>query len=146
MGFDGGFGVTFNIGDGPMAETPTYTAIAQVKTWNGMEIEAVMAEVTNHGSTGGFQEFQPSGRMNSSPIELGLAFDISGATHANASGGLTHAMLNRTKLAYQIILPDTGETTWTFDAYVSKIKWESNQEEEIRATVTMRPTGEPTLS
>ena len=146
MSYDGGFGVTFNIGDDEMSGTPSYTPIAQVKKFNGIEIEALMSDVTNHGSTAGFEEMIPSGRKKQAPIELELAFDITQATHANASGGLIHALLNETKLAYQIILSDASTTTWTFDAFVQKIKWDSPQEEHVMATVTMQPTGQPTIA
>jgi predicted secreted protein len=143
---DGGFGVTFNIGDGAVASSPTYTAIASVKTWNGVEIASIMSEVTAHDSPGGYREHIPSGLFEVTDIELGLAFDIGEGTHANASGGLVHAMLNKTLLAYQIVLPDTGSTTWTFDAYVQKVKMESPKEEHIMATVTLKITGQPTLA
>lgn len=143
---EGGFGVTFNIGSGALASTPTYTAIAAVESWNGVEIEAIMSEATHHGSTNGFAEHVPSGKFKQSPIELGLGFDITEETHDNASGGLIHALLNKTLLAYQMVLPDASNTTFTFDAYVSKIKWESAQEEHIKAMVTLQPTGSATLS
>jgi hypothetical protein len=146
MGYSGGYGVTFNIGDGDVASTPTYTAIAQVKTWNGVEIGAVMSEVTNHASPGGYREHVPSGLFEVSDLELGLAFDISQATHANAAGGLMHAMLNKTKLAFQIVLPDASTTTWTFDAYVQKFKVESPTEEHVMGTATLKVTGQPTLA
>lgn len=146
MSADGGYGVDFGIGDGDIASTPTYTTIAQVKAWNGLEIEAVLSEITNHGSPGGFDEHVPSGLFRTSEIELELALDMAGATHANASGGLTHAFLNRTKLAYQIVLPDASSTTWEFDAYISKLKMDSPIEEHVMATVTLKPTGQATLS
>lgn len=142
----GGFGVTFNIGDGAVASTPTYTAIAQVKSFNGVEIESVLSDITAHDSPGGYDEHIPSGRFNTSAIELELVFDIAQATHANSSGGLVHAMLNKTLLAYQIIFPDTSTTTWTFDAYINKIKMESEQEAHFKAMVTMKPTGVPVLT
>jgi len=165
MSFDGGFGVDFKIGDGDLASTPTYASIAQVKTWNGVEIEALLSEVTNHASPGSFQASYslvgvalaaeavgtlvfdvPSGLMKSSAIELQLARDIAAATHANASGGLVYTWLNKVKLAYQIVLPDSGSTTWSFDAYINKINIGSPKEEHVMATVTLNPTGQLTLS
>lgn len=146
MANTGGFGVTFNIGDGPVSSTPTYTAIAQVQSFNGVEIESVMSDITAHDSTAGYDEHIPSGRKNTSEIELELTFDITQATHANAAGGLVHAFLNDTLLAYQVVFPDTGNTTWEFDAYVSKLRMESEKEEHLKGMVTMRPTGQPTLS
>lgn len=146
MGFTGGFGMTFNIGSAAMSGSPTYTAIAQVREWNGVEVAAILSEVTHHASTGGFREKIPSGLFEVSDLELKLAFDISEATHANSSGGLTHALLNKLKRAFQIVLPDSSTTTWTFDAYVQKIKWESPQEEHVMATVTLTVTGQPTIA
>ena len=143
---DGGFGVTFSIGDGALSTTPTYTAIASVKTFNGDEIASVMSETTAHDSAAGYREFVPSGLFEVSDIELGLAFDISEGTHANSSGGVTHALLNKTLLAYKIELPDSGGTNWVFDAYINKIKWDSPKEEHIMANVTLKVTGQPTLS
>ncbi len=142
MGATGGFGVTFQIGSGPLSGTPTYSSIGQVKTWKGIEIEAVMSDFTHHGSAGGYQEFVPSGRKNISPIELGIAYDKSIASHTDASGGLYHALDNGSKLAYKITLPDA--TTWEFDAYVIKLTQASEQEEHIDLTVELQPTGQPT--
>lgn len=146
MSFDGGFGVLFKIGDGDKASVPTYTQIAQVKKWNGIEIGAILSEVTHHSSPGGFRQKVPSGLFEVSDIELELAFDITDPTHANASGGLIHAQLNKTKLAYQIVLPDASTTTWTFDAYVQKLKLDSQQEEHVMGNVTLVITGQPELS
>jgi len=146
MSYDGGYGVTFNIGDGPLSGTPTYTPIGQVKSWNGLEIEAVLSEVTHHASPGGYDEHVPSGLMKTSEIELEIALDMAGATHANAADGLAYNFLNRVKAAYQIILPDASETTWTFDAYIQKLKMDSPIEEHVMATVTLKPTGEASLT
>lgn len=144
MGATGGFAVVFSIGSTVLGGTPTYTTIAQVKTWNGFEAEAMMAEWTHTGSSGGFQEFVPSGKFNTSEIELGLAWDKTAATQINASGGLLHAFLNKTPLAYKIALPDGAN--WVFDAYVSKFKHDAQQEGHIEAMVTLRPTGQPTYA
>jgi hypothetical protein len=105
-----------------------------------------MSEVTNHASPGGYKEKIPSGLFEVGSIELELAFDITQGTHANAAGGLTHAMLNQTKLAYQIVLPDASNTTFTFDAYIEKMKFDSPKEEHVMATTTVTITGQPTLS
>lgn len=146
MTAEGGFGATFNIGDGNMGSTPSYTAIAQVQSVNGFEISQVMTDVTAHDSTGGYREKIPTGLFEVGDVELELIFDITEGTHDNASGGLTHALLNKTELAYQIVLPDTSDTTFTFDAYVSKVGWGSPQEDAIKATVTLTVTGQPTIT
>lgn len=144
MGATGGFGVTFGIGSTVLSGTPTYTTIAQVRSWNGLELEAVMAEWTHTGSSGGWQQFVPSGKKNSAELELGLAWDKTQATQINSSGGLLHAFVNGTPLAYKITLPDGAN--WVFDAYVSKFKHDSQQDSHIEAIVTLRPTGAPTYA
>jgi hypothetical protein len=146
MGASGGFGVVFKIGSTIMASTPTYTAIANVESLNGLEIEAVMADITAHDSPGGFAEKIPTGQFKVADVELGLIFDATEATHANAAGGLMYALLQRTPLAYQIQFPNANHTTWTFDANVSKINTSSAQNEAIKAKVTLVVTGQPTLS
>lgn len=146
MGATGGLGVTFNIGDGDMDSSPSYTPIANVKSFNGVDSSLVMDDITAHDSTGGYREKLPSGILEMANIELVLAFDISEATHDNASGGLVHAHLNETLLAYQIIFPDTGTTTWTFDAYARRVRWESPIGGSLAATVELEITGQPTLT
>jgi len=141
------YGATFGIGDGALADTPTYTTVAGVKKIGDWEIEAETADVTNHQSTGGFREHFPVGIMSVGELELTLSYDDGEATHANASGGLMYALLNRTKLAYKITMADSGATVWTFDAYVSKIGTIIDTgEEELQQSVTLMVTGQPTLA
>ena len=147
MTYEKTFGTVLNIGDGPVSGTPTYTAVAQVKNVGDFEISAVMADVTNHASPGGFREFIQSGIFETGELELKLVYDPAQATHANASGGLLHALLNGTLLAYQIVLPDTGSTTWTFDAYVQGVTTQIGEgEEALTQSVTLQITGQPVLS
>ena len=146
MAFEGGLGATLNIGDGNVASTPIYTAIAQVENFGELGIESVMAESRPHDATGGYMRKVPSGAFNVDDIELELALDMAQATHANSSGGLVHALLNKTQLAYQIILPDTSTTTATFDAYVSKFSITSETEDMIKATATLSVDGQVVLS
>lgn len=146
MAESGGFGVTLNIGDGNVASSPTYTAVANVQEVNGFSSEQVMTEITHHASTGGYDEHIPSGMFRTDVIELVLGLDIAQATHANSSGGIVHAHLNETELAYQVVFPDSGSSTWTFDAYAQKINWLSPKDGHMQMQVTLRPTGQPTLT
>jgi len=146
MTYEKAFGTQFQIGDGALASTPSYTTIAQVKSVGDWAIEQILADVTHHSSTAGFREVFPSGRRNVDDIDIELGYDPANATHANSAGGLMHALLNETKLAYKIIFPDTNSTTWTFEAYVKKIGTMVEQEEELRQTVTFAITGQPTLT
>lgn len=147
MGYNKSFGTQFQIGSAALSGSPTYTTIAQVKSIGDWETEKEMADVTHHSSTNGWREKFPNGIGSVSDIDITIAYDASEATHDNAAGGLMHAHLNETKLAYKIIFPDSGSTTWTFEAYVSKIGTPIDTgEAELQQTVTFMITGEPTLS
>lgn len=147
MAYEKTFGTLFKIGDGALASTPTYTTIAQVRSIGDFNIAAVLAEVTNHSSTAGFREKIQSGLFEVDDIEIELVYDPAQATHANSSGGVMHALLNGTKLAYQIVLPDTGNSTWSFDAYVQSCNTQIGEgEEALMQTVTLTITGQPTLT
>lgn len=146
MSQTGGFGVEFKIGDDQMSGSPTYMAVAYVEKINGLSIKSILSEITHHASPGGFREKLPSGVFEVDNVELELGLDMSQPTHKNAAGGLMHALLNKTKLAYQMIFPDTGSTTWTFDAFVESVEITSELEEHLKATVSLAVTGQPTLS
>lgn len=141
------YGAALAIGSAALADTPTYTTIAGVKKIGDFEIEAETADVTNHQSTAGFREHFPVGIMSVGELELTLSYDDGEATHANSAGGLMHALLNRSKLAYRITMADAGATVWTFDAYVTKIGTIIDTgEEELQQSVTLMVTGQPTLA
>ena len=147
MAASGGFGVMLYIGDSYSAdEEVEYTEVAAVESVNGVEIEALLDEITTHGSTGGFREMLPTGKSQVADVELGLVFDIAEDTHKNTAGGLTYAMLHESLLGYELVLPDSGTTTWTFDAYVRKMKWAAPQDGKLAATVTLAVTGQPSVA
>jgi len=141
------YGTQFQIGDDDLSGTPAYTTVAQVQSQGEFGLENEMADVTAHDSPGGYREAIANGITAQDDLELTLFFDIAQATHANSAGGLMHAMLNRTKLAYRIIYPDTSGTTWTFEGFVMNFSIPVDQgEDSLMANVTMKITGQPTLS
>lgn len=147
MAYEKTYGTQFQIGSDDLSGTPTYTTIAQVRSIGDWVLGAVMAEVTNHASTGGFREKIQSGMFEVDDIEIELVYDPAQATHANSAGGVMYALLNGTKLAYKLIFPDTGGSTWTFEGFVSKIGTLIGEgEEALRQTVTFTITGQPTLT
>lgn len=141
------YGAAVQIGDADLSGTPTYTNIAGLKAIGDWEIEAETADVTNHQSTSGHREHLPTGIYNVAELELTLSYDDTEATHANSAGGLMHALLNGTKLAYKINMADSGSTVWTFEAYCTKLGTIIDTgEEELQQSVTLTVTGAPTLS
>lgn len=146
MGASGGFGVVLKIGDKAVADTPSYTTVAQLEDIGGVKISSIMAEITAHDSPGGYREKLPSGLFELGDVPVTLVYDMSEATQANASGGIIYAMLNKTKLAWQIVFPDTATTTWTFDAYVSAYEMSAVKDNKMAAVATLVITGQPALT
>lgn len=147
MAFEKAYGTKFKIGDADLSGSPVYTTIAQVNSIGDWAIGAVMAETTHHESTAGFREKIQSGIFEVDDPEIELLYDPAQATHANSAGGIMHALLNGTKLAYQMLFPDTGATLWTFEAFVSKETTViGTGEEALKQTVTFTITGQPVLT
>jgi predicted secreted protein len=146
MGGNPGFGVTVSIGDGPVSETPSYTEIAQLEDIGGVKVNSIIDEITAHDSPGGFREKIPTGLFDVDDLPLTLIHDMSEATQSNASGGIIHAMLNKTLLAWKIVFPDSASTTWTFDAYVANYQMTGVKDKSMRAVATLTVTGEPALT
>jgi len=142
------YGATLNIGNADLSGTPAYASMAGLKKIGDWEIEAEMADVTNHQSTGGYREKFPVGIFSVGDLELTISYDPAEATHDDSAiGGLMHALLNNTKLAYQIVLNVASNPTWTFEAYVSKLGTVIDTgEEELQQNVTLMITGQPTLA
>lgn len=146
MGGNPGFGVAVYIGDGDVSSTPDYTLIAQLEDIGGVKVNSIIDEITAHDSPGGFREKLPTGLFDMDDLPLTLVHDMSEATQSNASGGIIHAMLNKTLLAWQLIFPDSESTTWTFDAYVSNYQMTGVKDKAMRAVATLVVTGEPALT
>jgi predicted secreted protein len=141
------YGAALQIGDGALADTPTYTNVAGLKSIGDWVITAETADVTTHQSTGGFREKLPTGIFMVEDLEMVLAYDDTEATHANSAGGIMHALLNETKLAWKINMADSGSTVWTFEAYVTSAGTVIDTgESELQQNVTLTITGQPTLS
>ncbi len=147
MAFEQSYGASFSIGSAALSGTPTYTAVAQVRSIGEYSVSQIMADVTNHASTGGYREKFPTGIFEVDDVEVELIYDPATATHDNASGGLMHALLNKTLLAYKIQFNDTSSTNWTFDAYVSNTTdVVDNGEDALVQNVTLTVTGQPVLA
>lgn len=147
MAYVEAFGTTIQIGDGILTTTPTYTTIGQVKELEIGAIAHTMADVTHHSSTGGAFEQIPSGKREEVEITMTLVYDPDLATHTNSSGGLYHAMNNKTPLAYKINFTDNTPANLTFDAYVKSFQpTVGDGSEALMAEVILGVTGAVTLA
>lgn len=137
-----GFGVMLKRGDGESPEV--FTAIAEVKDIDGPELEAEMKEVTSHDSPEGWREYIPT-LLSGGEVSFDLNFIPTHATHGYSTG-MVSDLVNRRKRNYQLVFPDSGSTTWAFEALVANFKTAGPVEDELGAEVTLQITGKPTLS
>ncbi len=133
----GGFGLQVQI-----TVSNTLTAIANLRSPNMPELEKVMAEVTGHDAAGGYEEHLPTGKFRMTEFQAELVWDQSEATHAAIMAAFAETA---TPVQMKVIAPNDVESI-TFNAWISKISRVSDQEGAYMATVTIRPTGQPTLA
>lgn len=136
------FGTLLKIGDGASPEV--FTTIAEVKDITGPELSVDTEDVTSHGSTGGWEEVIPT-ILRSGSVNFDLNFVPTNATHSYTAG-LLHDMVNKTLRNFQLVLPDTGATTWAFSAYVTKFPPAMPVKGALKASVSLKISGQPTLA
>lgn len=134
------FGTLLKIGNGGTPET--FTSIAKVGDIEGPSMKTNMADVTNHLSTGGYEEQLPTTRTMGS-IKFPVSFIPTATTHSY-SAGLVKDWVNKTKRNFQMVFPDS--TTWTFAAYVEEISVKAGVKDPLSADITLTITGAPTLA
>ena len=119
--------------------TGTYTAIAEITRIRGLNLTAETVEVTSHSSTDAWKEYIPT------VLSAGdVTFDLNYVPSDTAHAALVSALTAKTISDFQIILPDAGNTTWTFSANVTAFNVEANVNGALTAAVTLRVTGKPT--
>lgn len=121
------------------------TAIVQVQAISGPGLSLDTEDVTTHDSTGGWEEVVAT-ILRSGEISLDIVYDPAAATHSATAGGLIADMVARTAQTYTLVFPDSGGTPWSFSAFVTGFEPSMPHDGALTATVTMKPTGQPTLS
>lgn len=131
------FGTLIKRGNGASPEV--FTTIAEVGDIDGPTLKAQMEDVTNHSSSGGYEEKIPT-TLSLGQIKFPVNFVPTGATHSSTTGIVADCK-NRTKRNYQFVFPDTGATTYTFAVFVEEIAWKPSVKGVLRAEVTLSLTG-----
>jgi predicted secreted protein len=137
------FGTLLKIGDGG-SPTETFTTIAEVQDISGPDLKLNTEEATSHSSTGGWKESVAT-ILEAGDVTFEIGFVPTHATHSY-SAGLIKDMVNRTKRNFKLVFPDTGATTWTFSAFVTKFQPKAKVKGKLEASVGLEITGQPTLA
>lgn len=131
MSVEGGFGAKLKI-----TVSAVLTVVANMEDVEFPTVEQVMTEITAHDSADGYQEFIPSGLVNTGEITGTITYDTANATHE----ALVALSTNKTVNAMQIESP-TGSETVAFNGYVSAFNRLSPKDGAFRAQIKIRPTG-----
>ena len=122
-----------------MMSTEVFSAIAEINSIQGPNKSRSTIDVTSLGSTGGYREFIASFR-DAGQVELEMNFTRAGYSDMNDDFELD------TLVNYQIVLPDTGNTTLDFAGLVINLGMGIPMDNKITAPVTIKISGEVTLT
>jgi len=59
---------------------------------------------------------------------------------------LLRDMVNKTKRNFKLVFPDTAVTTWAFTALITGFEPEMPVKGKLKASITLKVTGQPTLA
>lgn len=121
------------------------TPIAQVDAISGPGLSLDTEDVTTHDSDDGWEEVVGT-ILRSGELTLDVLYDPSEDTHKHSSGGLLHDMTERNATTYTLEFPTSPMVAWTFTALVTGFDPDAPHSGALRASVTMKLTGKPTLA
>lgn len=133
-----GVGAQFKRGNGSSG-AETFTAIAEVNSIAGPNKTRATIDVTSLDSTGGYREFIAGFRDGGEvTLEMNFTLDTYNTMNDDFEDDDTHN--------YQIVLPDTGETTFEFAALVTSLGLAVPMDDKVTAPVTLKISGQVTLT
>lgn len=139
----GSFGTLLKVGDGGGPEN--FTTIAEVRDISPPALSRDVEEVTHHTSPGGWKEFIAT-LKDGGQVTFEINWDPANATHSYGTGLLAFLVGSGVKKNFQVVFPTTGTITWAFGAIVTNFAPTGTVSGVLRANVTLRVTGQPTLA
>lgn len=135
------FGTLVKKGDGGAPES--FTTIAELMDISGPGLELSTEDVTSHSSPGAWSEFIGT-ILTAGEVSFEINYIPTDATH-DASTGLIADMINRVRRNFVIVFPDTGNTTWSFTALVTKVEPTMAVKGILTGKITLKISGQPVL-
>lgn len=120
------------------------TAVAQVASIDGPKLQLETIDVTTHDNAGGWRSFI-GGLLDAGELSMEIVFDPALGTHRNTSGGLLHALINRTVQEFTLVLPTSPAVSWYFNALTTAFLVQAPVDDKLPANVTLKITGAPTI-
>lgn len=137
-----GIGAQLQIGDGGSPEN--FTTIAEVKDISGPALAQDTVDVTNHDSTGNWEEHIGT-ILRSGEVTFDINYLPTDSTH-DATDGLLSDKEDQTLRNFQLVFPDGSNTQWDFSALVTGFEPSAPVSDELSASVTLKISGQPTLA
>ena len=119
--------------------------IAQVFSIGGATLSADVADVSDHESAKFYREFVNTFR-DGGEVTLGLRWDPAEATQSEVANGLLALFELDVSSSYTIAWPNTGASTWAFDAFVTGYEPSADFDADLEATVTFKVSGVPVFA
>lgn len=139
MGGIAAFGTLLQMED---ASTPgTYLTVAEIKDISGPSMSGNVMDGTTHTSPGGFRE-KIVGLLDAGEVTFDINWLPANPTHDNTTGFVA-LFRTRAVKSWRLAYPDTDDTVWEFDAYVSGFSPSAPVEGYLTASVTLTITGAP---
>lgn len=132
-----GVGTKFKRSD--MASSPTFSDIAEVNSIDGPNMSRDTIDVTSLDSTGGYREFI-GGFRDGGEVTLEMNFTLTGYAQMKAD------FESSSRVNYQIVLPDSGATTFDFSALVTSLGTAIPMDDKVTSSVTIKISGQVTVS
>lgn len=131
------FGVLLKRGNGGSPET--FSSAAEVKDIKPFKLKAETKETTHHGSPGGWRTFKAT-LIEGGECTFKINFLPDDPSHSFGSG-LAADLINRQQRNYQVVLPDTTNTTYQFAAIVTQFDPDGPVEGILETDVTLKISG-----
>lgn len=135
-------GTKIKRGDGATPEV--FTTISEALTITGPGLDSDLIDVTNHDSPTRFRE-KIQGLKDAGQISFDINYNPVDPTHDAATGVLAD-YVSGAKANYQLVFPDPAMTTWTFEAFVKQASPTEDVAEQLKLSVVLEVTGQPTLA
>jgi predicted secreted protein len=128
------------------ASPEVFATIAEIRSLSGPTFQADVLDATVHNSPSPWRQFI-SGLLDGGEVSLDINFIPTDPTHtASAAGGLLYAFKEREQHNFQIVFPDTGNTTWIFPGIVTGFEMSADPADILSASVTIKVNGAPSFA
>ncbi len=132
-----GIGTVFKLGDGTSSES--FTALAEVNSINGLDVTRDVIETTSLDTVGGYKTFIGGSR---DPGEAVLEMNFTRDNYVTLLAEIDEDDSRN----FQIVLSDTGETTFDFAGIVTILSMSVTFDDKVTMSCTIKASGQHSIS